>query len=139
MTPQRCGLHIAGLYPPGEKPPYRCKKLIPGMTMNENGTLSFPESRKSQGPSPEMLFIQANMRNEVSFPLAKRFRIPIIHTYNQTAMLHEFHRDNGHGYECTHFCFPVPGIWIYSFVKTLCAPPPRPLSLLELLLEWVGL
>ena len=32
--------------------------------------------------------------------------IPVLDTWNQTTELYKFHRDNGHGYECSHFCFP---------------------------------
>ena len=32
--------------------------------------------------------------------------IPVLDTWNQTTELWKFHRDNGHGYECSHFCFP---------------------------------
>lgn len=32
--------------------------------------------------------------------------IPVLDTWNQTTELHKFHRDNGHGYECSHYCFP---------------------------------
>ena len=32
--------------------------------------------------------------------------IPVLDTWNQTTELYKFHRDNGHGYECSHYCFP---------------------------------
>ena len=32
--------------------------------------------------------------------------IPVLDTWNQTTGLYKFHRDNGHGYECSHYCFP---------------------------------
>lgn len=34
--------------------------------------------------------------------------------------LWEFHRDNGKGYECTHYCHPSgPQIWIKSLLDVL--------------------
>ena len=32
--------------------------------------------------------------------------VPVVPIYNETIPLWEFHRDNGDGHECTHFCFP---------------------------------
>ncbi len=32
--------------------------------------------------------------------------IPVVPVFNETVPLWEFHRDNGEGHECTHFCFP---------------------------------
>ena len=46
--------------------------------------------------------------------------IPVVSTWNDTLPLWEFHRDNGHGLECTHFCHPsAPQLWVYRLYETL--------------------
>ena len=46
--------------------------------------------------------------------------IPVVSTWNDTLPLWEFHRDNGHGLECTHFCHPsAPQLWVYRLYATL--------------------
>ncbi len=32
--------------------------------------------------------------------------LAVLDTWNQTTELWQYHRDNGHGYECSHYCFP---------------------------------
>ena len=46
--------------------------------------------------------------------------IPVVSTWNETLPLWDFHRDNGHGLECTHFCAPsAPQLWLYLLYETL--------------------
>ena len=70
----------------------------------------------------------ADARNIKSLLVVEALGIPVLHTYNVTTVLHEFHRDNGAGHECSHFCFPVPLIWVDSMITALSASPPTPIS-----------
>jgi elongator complex protein 2 len=46
--------------------------------------------------------------------------VPIVETWNETLPLWDYHRDNGAGLECTHFCQPsAPQLWLYLLYKTL--------------------
>ena len=46
--------------------------------------------------------------------------VPLVETWNETLPLWEFHRDNGAGLECTHYCFPsAPQLWTYILFDTL--------------------
>ena len=46
--------------------------------------------------------------------------VPLVETWNETLPLWEFHRDNGAGLECTHYCFPsAPQLWTYILFNTL--------------------
>ena len=46
--------------------------------------------------------------------------IPIVHTWNETLPLWDYHRDNGAGLECTHFCFPsAPQLWVHALWQAL--------------------
>ncbi len=56
------------------------------------------------------------MTNEVM----SKAGIPVVSTWNDTLPLWEFHRDNGHGLECTHFCAPsAPQLWLYLLYENL--------------------
>lgn len=32
--------------------------------------------------------------------------VPVVPIFNESVPLWEYHRDNGEGHECSHFCFP---------------------------------
>jgi hypothetical protein len=113
-----------GGYPQGQKPPFVCKPLY-GLKLKSDGTLRL---KAGHGPkSATSLYLKGNQRNLVTLPVAEKLKIPIIHTYNMTAILHDFHRDNGAGHECSHYCWPVPGLWVHAMQKTLHASPPSAL------------
>lgn len=112
---------LTGGYPMGHKPPFTCKPLF-GLKLKSDGTLRLRGGRGQN--SAASLYVKANQRNLVTLPVVSKLHIPIIHTYNVSAVLHDFHRDNGAGHECSHFCYPVPGLWVHSLFKTLAASPP---------------
>jgi hypothetical protein len=111
-----------GLYPGGTKPPFQCKALQ-GVWLQPDGALGF-DSGEGTPEWSRNVFVHANARNIKALPVAESLGIPVMHTFNVTAALHDFHRDNGDGHECSHFCFPVPLIWVDAMVKTLQAFPP---------------
>jgi hypothetical protein len=110
-----------GGYPMGTKPPFVCRALH-GLDLLPDGTL---ELEAGDGPnSARELYEKGNKRNLVTLPLIAELNIPVIHSYNVTAVLHDYHRDNGAGHECSHYCWPVPGLWVYSLLTTLQTFPP---------------
>ncbi|CAL5228742.1 g11927 [Coccomyxa viridis] len=59
-------------------------------------------------------------RNKLTNEVMSQAGIPVVSTWNDTLPLWEFHRDNGHGLECTHFCHPsAPQLWVYRLYETL--------------------
>lgn len=46
--------------------------------------------------------------------------VPIVEAWNETLPLWDYHRDNGAGLECTHFCSPsAPQLWLFLLYQTL--------------------
>ena len=99
-----------------------------GVSLRADGTLEFDDGvLNERGETPGQVVEAANARNANSLPHATRLGIPIIHTYNRTTILHQYHRNNGQGHECSHYCWPVPGLWAHATLGALRANPPTPL------------
>ena len=57
---------------------------------------------------------------QISNTIMSQSGIPVVHTWNETLPLWDYHRDNGAGLECTHFCFPsAPQLWVHALWQTL--------------------
>eukprot|EP00192_Tetraselmis_astigmatica_P004901 CAMPEP_0117679878 /NCGR_PEP_ID=MMETSP0804-20121206/18042_1 /TAXON_ID=1074897 /ORGANISM="Tetraselmis astigmatica, Strain CCMP880" /LENGTH=482 /DNA_ID=CAMNT_0005489315 /DNA_START=146 /DNA_END=1594 /DNA_ORIENTATION=- len=113
-----------GLYPGrGAKGPFKCKARE-GAVLKRDGTMRFEKVPGLQ-EFPWQVLAKADRRNRQVLPTIRNMGIPVVYTYNQTTVLHEFHRDNGKGYECTHYCWPVQGVWVHSMLATLQATPPE--------------
>ena len=57
---------------------------------------------------------------QISNTVMSQSGIPVVHTWNETLPLWDYHRDNGAGLECTHFCFPsAPQLWVHALWQTL--------------------
>ncbi|KAK9821784.1 hypothetical protein WJX81_002796 [Elliptochloris bilobata] len=64
--------------------------------------------------------LDGGWRNKLATPIFQERGIPVLDTWNQTTELWEFHRDNGHGHECSHFCFPsAPQVWVHALYISL--------------------
>ena len=108
------------------KPPFKCEKHE-GVTLTGDGTLEFNEKAVNvRGETPAEVMAKANMRNANSLPHAALLGIPVIHSYNRTSILHKFHRNNGEGHECSHYCWPVPGLWAHATMMAFREHPPTP-------------
>ncbi|KAK9812996.1 hypothetical protein WJX72_006927 [[Myrmecia] bisecta] len=101
---------------PGGKPPFQCTKLGGDqLRLGDDHTLEILDEDLA-------VLGKGGWRNELSNAAMQDAGIPIIHTYNDTAPLHEYHRDNGAGHECTHHCHPSgPQVWVHALYQTLSA------------------
>ena len=107
-------------------PPFKCRAR--NLALNPDGTLrATTDELNMKGEGPDEEFERYNARNLNNLPLVAEAGVPIVHTFNQTVILHDFHRNNGAGHECSHYCFPVQGLWVNSLLNTFRASPPTPL------------
>lgn len=59
-------------------------------------------------------------RNQLANDYMERVGVPIVHTFNWTATLWQYHRDSGAGHECTHYCQPSAHVfWTYQLFVAL--------------------
>lgn len=56
-------------------------------------------------------------RNSLADPFIRSLRLPIVYSWNESVPLHEFHRDNGQGHECTCVWCYMKG---YAVLCLLC-------------------
>ena len=71
-----------------------------------------------------------NVRNLLSLPIVEGLEIPIIRIFNRTAIMDQYHKaDLKNGHECSHYCWPAPGLWVYALMETLRESPPTLLPL----------
>lgn len=61
---------------------------------------------------------QGGWRNKMAAELLPPLGITIVPSYNETVPLYYYHRDNGKGWECTHFCFPsAQQTWVFAVYR----------------------
>jgi hypothetical protein len=85
---------------PGGQPPFQCEPL-PGIHVEGEGRLALPD-----GGRDRFGLLRGGWRNAAADSVMRRAGIPILPSYNESVWMHAFHRDNGAGLECTHFCHP---------------------------------
>lgn len=74
----------------------------------------------ARGKQEKRLILKGDWRNAAGDPLIRAAGIPIVESWNESAVLWRAHRDNGQGYECTHFCHPsAPQAWVHSLFRAL--------------------
>ncbi|KAL4856502.1 Presequence protease 1 [Chlorella vulgaris] len=99
---------------PGGQPPFQCEPL-PGIRVEGEGRLALPD-----GGRDRFGLLRGGWRNAAADSVMRRAGIPILPSYNESVWMHAFHRDNGAGLECTHFCHPsTPQTWVLALFKTL--------------------
>lgn len=107
-TPQHfTGFH--GEYP-GGKPPFECH-AIPGLELQPDGTLTTDREE-------DAVLLQGGWRNQMAAEELQQVGVTIVPSYNETVPLYYYHRDNGKGWECTHFCFPsAQQTWVFALYR----------------------
>lgn len=73
----------------------------PALLAQGEGTVLLQE-----GKSDPHSILAGNWRNAAADPVIRELGIPILPSHNESLWMWQFHRDNGHGWECTHFCTP---------------------------------
>jgi hypothetical protein len=60
------------------------------------------------------------LRLQIANEVMRKAGVPVVAAWNETLPLWDYHRDNGAGLECTHFCVPsAPQLWVYLLAQTL--------------------
>lgn len=98
----------------GTKPPYVCQEI-------GAGHVKVLDDNTVQVDSADYSFAAAGgWRNSIANPIMQQHHVPIIHHWNASLPLWDFHRDNGKGLECTHYCLPsAPQVWVAALHDTL--------------------
>ncbi|KAL0040750.1 hypothetical protein WJX79_004140 [Trebouxia sp. C0005] len=64
--------------------------------------------------------VEGGWRNVISRAVMAAADIPVLQIWNESIALWNYHRDNGAGWECTHYCFPsAPQVWVYHLLVKL--------------------
>ena len=64
--------------------------------------------------------VEGGWRNNISRAVMAAAGIPVLQVWNESTALWNYHRDNGAGWECTHYCFPsAPQVWVYHLLIKL--------------------
>ena len=64
--------------------------------------------------------VEGGWRNILARAVMKAADIPVLQIWNESMLLWNYHRDNGAGWECTHYCFPsAPQVWVYHLLVRL--------------------
>lgn len=113
-----------GEWPSGSKPPFKCAPIAGG---NVNVTVAHQLVGRYDGANAGLQdaiisIPEGGWRNEAANKVMKEAGVAVSATYNETVPLWQYHRDNGAGYECTHFCSPsAPQVWVFGLIQTLRA------------------
>lgn len=99
-------------------PPYMC--WFVGKTAGKNPLkLSSDHQLTTTDPAYQSV-ADGGSRNIMSRPIMAAYDIPVLQTWNETTDLWNYHRDNGAGWECTHYCFPsAPQVWVHHLFVLL--------------------
>lgn len=116
-TPPQHFTSPTGDYLPGDggtSPPYICQEI-------GGGHVEVLDDNSIHVESAEFEFATSGgQRNSVANPLMRHRKVPIIHSWNGSLPLWDFHRDNGKGLECTHYCLPsAPQVWVSALQDAL--------------------
>ncbi|CAL8465497.1 g5033 [Coccomyxa elongata] len=114
-----------GEYPEDKpKPPFECGPIglasppTPGM---EKWRLREDHAVEVLQPGYETI-AEGGWRNKIANEVMRAAGVPVVEAWNETLPLWDYHRDNGAGLECTHFCMPsAPQLWVYLLTQTLKA------------------
>ena len=118
-TPPQHFLTDVGEYPAGgEKPPFSCWYI--GKSHNQD-PLRLSKDHQLTTTDPDYQHAaDGGWRNIAARPVMAAAGIPVLQTWNESVMLWNYHRDNGAGWECTHYCFPsAPQVWVYHLLRKL--------------------
>lgn len=118
-TPPQHFLTEFGEYPRDlSKPPFSCWYI--GKADNKDPlTLSKDHQLTTIDPKYQHV-ADGGWRNIIARPLMLSAGIPVLQIWNESTLLWNYHRDNGAGWECTHYCFPsAPQVWVYHLLRKL--------------------
>ncbi|EIE23050.1 hypothetical protein COCSUDRAFT_63432 [Coccomyxa subellipsoidea C-169] len=114
-----------GEYPEDKpKPPFECAPIGKGMPPQVGADKwRLREDHSVELLSPEFATVaEGGWRNKIANDVMAKAGVPVVAAWNETLPLWDYHRDNGAGLECTHFCVPsAPQLWVYLLTKTLRA------------------
>lgn len=126
-TPPQHFDHVLGEYP-GTKPPFTCKANVRGfLNLTADHTL-LPWYHGEDKKLLQAIGItsQGGWRNQMANSIFRGSGVAMSLTWNETQPMHLFHRSNGAGYECTHYCMPsAPQVWVHGLVQTLRSHVPQ--------------
>lgn len=101
-----------GCWAPQHSYPFVCQAIA-------NVSLDAAGAVHAHGPDQEIL-TRGGWRNEIANPIMASYSIPVMHTWNQSLELWQFHHHYQAGNDCTHSCHPGPyQLWIYDLYKVL--------------------
>lgn len=127
-TPPQHFDHVVGEYPAGTHPPFSCKPHAQGyLNVTADHSLVNWYDGTDQSLTQALHSVsQGGWRNKVAQSVLGNIGLPMSLTWNETQPLYLFHRSNGAGYECTHYCMPsAPQVWIHGLVQTLRSHVPQ--------------
>lgn len=101
-------------------PPYKCWYI--GKTADKN-PLRLSSDHQLTTIDPEyQVAADGGWRNILSRAIMHNHFVPVLQIWNETTDLWNYHRDNGAGWECTHYCFPsAPQVWVHHLFVMLQA------------------
>lgn len=119
QTPPQHFKSFQGEYPGGD-PPFECAALP--LNLSSDGTMELLVE-EGEDPDENAILLQGGWRNAMAHEVLGEVSgelITVAHTYNHSTPLYKFHRDNGKGHECTHYCFPsAPQAWVFGLYRAL--------------------
>ena len=119
-TPPQHFLTTLGEYPgiKGWGPPFDCWYVGKAAAKNPL-KLSSDHQLTTSDPFYQQA-VEGGWRNIMSRSIMKEYSIPVLQIWNETMDLWNYHRDNGAGWECTHYCFPsAPQVWVHHLTILL--------------------
>ena len=117
-TPPQHFLTEFGEYPREFKPPFNCWYI--GKAENTDPLRLSKDHQLTTIDPKYQQTADGGWRNIIARPVMSAAGIPVLQTWNESVLLWNYHRDNGAGWECTHYCFPsAPQVWVYYLLRKL--------------------
>lgn len=99
-------------------PPYNCWYI--GKANNKDPLRLTSDHYLSTIDPKYQSVVDGGWRNVVSRAVMAAADIPVLQIWNESTALWNYHRDNGAGWECSHYCFPsAPQVWVYHLLVKL--------------------
>lgn len=100
------------------RPPHKCW-YIGKYSKRDPLTLTKDHQLTTTDPKYQSV-VEGGWRNIISRAVMAAADIPVLQIWNESTALWNYHRDNGAGWECTHYCFPsAPQVWVYHLLVKL--------------------
>ena len=118
-TPPQHFLTDLGEYPKdGTSPPYNCWYI--GKAHNVDPLRVTKDHQLTTVDPIYQSVADGGWRNIIARSVMDKAHVPVLQIWNESMLLWNYHRDNGAGWECTHFCFPsAPQVWVYHLIIKL--------------------